>query len=104
VAPVPRFPGTADGGELQERLADEATRAFVGRRLEVTVQERLGDDEGGGTVARSYREAPDTDGEIELVASDGIAVDLPAGRTLTVEVVDAVGVDLVARVDGGRHG
>jgi ribosomal protein S12 methylthiotransferase len=81
--------------ELQERLADAAARRFVGRDLEVTVQEL----EDGLTVARSYREAPDTDGEIHLVDGRGAPVDLPIGRTLTARVVDAVGVDLVGRVD-----
>jgi ribosomal protein S12 methylthiotransferase len=84
---------------VQERLADESARAFVGRDLEVLVD---GQDDTTGellTVGRSYREAPDTDGEIELVAPDGSAVDLPAGRVVTARVVDAVGVDLIARVD-----
>jgi hypothetical protein len=49
------------------------------------------------TLARSYREAPDTDGEIELRRARAWA-GRPAGRrTLTVRVTDAVGVDLVAR-------
>jgi ribosomal protein S12 methylthiotransferase len=97
--------------ELQERLADEAARRFVGRQLEVTVQEVV-DAEGGWadaaepqlTIARSYREAPDTDGEIQLVGADGHPVDLPVGRTLSATVVDAVGVDLVARVDAASAG
>jgi ribosomal protein S12 methylthiotransferase len=93
--------------EVQERVADEAARAFVGRELQVTVEDHLEDGEGpASTVGRSYREAPDTDGEIELVTegSDGtlIPADLPRGRTVTAEVVDAVGVDLVARVRRSR--
>jgi ribosomal protein S12 methylthiotransferase len=103
--------------ELQERLADEAARRFVGRQLDVTVQEVIEDEDGQPpgappaaplTLARSYREAPDTDGEIQLVDGDGRAVDLPVGRTLTATVVDTVGVDLVARVEvataGGTRG
>jgi ribosomal protein S12 methylthiotransferase len=94
--------------ELQERLADDAARRFVGRQLDVTVQEVL--DEGGErlTVGRSYREAPDTDGDVQLVDVTGQPVDLPVGRTVTATVVDTVGVDLVARVDvataGGPRG
>jgi ribosomal protein S12 methylthiotransferase len=103
--------------ELQERLADEAARRFVGRQLDVTVQEVIEDEDGQPpsappaerlTLARSYREAPDTDGEIQLVDGDGCAVDLPVGRTLTATVVGTVGVDLVARVEvataGGARG
>jgi ribosomal protein S12 methylthiotransferase len=103
--------------ELQERLADEAARRFVGRELEVTVQEVV--DEGGRdegvagwvgpdgaavTVGRSYREAPDTDGEVQLVTPGGSPVDVPVGRTVTASVVDAVGVDLIARVETATAG
>jgi ribosomal protein S12 methylthiotransferase len=86
----------------QERIADAAARGFVGRDLAVTVQERV--VEGGitTTLARSYREAPDTDGEVMLVARDGTrgstAADVPVGRSLTARVLDTVGVDLVAEV------
>jgi ribosomal protein S12 methylthiotransferase len=92
--------------ELQERLADEAARRFVGRELDVLVEEHL--DAGELTVGRSFREAPDTDGEVQLVTADGVAADVPVGRMLTARVIDAVGVDLIAEVDaataGGRHG
>jgi ribosomal protein S12 methylthiotransferase len=84
--------------DLQERLADEAARAFVGRRLDVTVQEHLDEDGERSTVGRSYREAPDTDGEVQLVDPSGAPVEIPVGRTVTATVVDAVGVDLVAEV------
>ncbi len=87
----------ARDADLQERLADEAARAFVGRELEVTVQTI--DEEGGvpATIARSYREAPDTDGEIRLLDRAGRPIEVPVGRTLRAEVTEAVGVDLRAR-------
>ncbi|MEX2328794.1 MAG: 30S ribosomal protein S12 methylthiotransferase RimO [Nitriliruptoraceae bacterium] len=85
--------------EIQERVADDGARRFVGRDLEVIVQER-----GEATLARSYREAPDTDGEIELRTPGHGPADLPVGRTLTVRVADAVGVDLIAHVDAGSAG
>ncbi len=101
--------------ELQEQIADEAARRFIGRQLEVTVQEHLTEAGVTTTIARSYREAPDTDGEVQLivpsrsagtaaskpVAGDlgSIAADLPVGRTVTATVTDAVGVDLVATVE-----
>jgi ribosomal protein S12 methylthiotransferase len=90
--------------EVQERVADAAAREFVGRHLDVTVEDHLVTDDGGLelTAGRSYREAPDTDGEVQLVGPDGDPVDLPLGRTVTAEVVDAVGVDLVARVRRDR--
>lgn len=74
--------------DVQERVADEAAAAFVGRHLDVTVQELEGDH----AIARSYREAPDTDGEIRVEG-----VHAPIGARMTVEVEATVGVDLVAR-------
>ncbi|MBW3658980.1 MAG: 30S ribosomal protein S12 methylthiotransferase RimO, partial [Actinobacteria bacterium] len=87
--------------ELQERLADDATEAFLGRELDVLVDEIVSEDGTVvSTVGRSYREAPETDGEIELVTGDGSPADLPVARTVTARVVDRVGVDLVAEVTG----
>ena len=104
--PSDDFPDQVDGSlaherllrvsELQEQLADLAARRFVGRSLDVLVEEHL--DGGALTVGRSYREAPDTDGEVQVVTVDGAAAHLPVGRMVTAEVVDAVGVDLVAEV------
>jgi ribosomal protein S12 methylthiotransferase len=91
--------------ETQERLADLSAARFVGRHLEVLVDERLDDqDLGSLTLGRSYREAPDTDGEVQLIAAGGVAADLPVGRIVTARVVDAVGVDLVAEVDVATAG
>jgi ribosomal protein S12 methylthiotransferase len=90
--------------ELQERLADAAAGTFVGRDLEVTVEEV--ETEAGAvvlTAGRSYREAPETDGEVQLVSRSGSAADVPVGRTVTARVIDRVGVDLVAvPADHGR--
>jgi ribosomal protein S12 methylthiotransferase len=101
--------------ELQEQLADEAARRFIGRQLEVTVQEHLTEGSATTTIARSYREAPDTDGEVQLIVPSrsggsaapkqetadlgSVPADLPVGRTVTATVTDAVGVDLIATVD-----
>jgi ribosomal protein S12 methylthiotransferase len=90
--------------ELQEGLADAAARRFVGRRLDVTVEERLEGEPGAPpeTLGRSYREAPDSDGEVQLVTAGGAPADLPIGRTVTATVTGAVGVDLLAVPDGPR--
>ena len=74
--------------EVAESVAEDATLAFVGRTLRVLVE----DHEDGDSVGRSYRESPETDGEVRLPG-----VDIPVGRMVDVEVVDAVGLDLVAR-------
>jgi len=83
--------------QLQEQIADECSRAFVGRDLEVIVQEHV----DGATLARSYREAPDTDGDIVLRTDDGRDADLPVGRLVTATIVASEGVDLVAEVHAG---
>jgi tRNA A37 methylthiotransferase MiaB len=79
---------------LQESIADTAAAAFVGRTLDVLVEQRSEDV----TVARSYREAPDTDGEVRLVTADDRPADVPVGRRLPARVVASDGVDLVAMV------
>lgn len=89
--------------DLQERIATSRAEGFVGRYLEVIVQEHL----DGTVVARSYREAPDTDGEVTLVTPEGDAAQIPVGRAVTAQVVAADGVDLVAEVrlaDAARAG
>ena len=87
--------GAVDRSLMNERLAelrelqDEITAArrdeMIGRTVRVLV------DEPG--IARSVREAPEIDGVIH------VAADLPVGGFVDVEIVDALGPDLVA--DGG---
>jgi ribosomal protein S12 methylthiotransferase len=90
--------------ELQERVAADAAARFVGRHLEVLVEESVGAPTRDGievaalTAGRSYREAPDTDGEVQLVGPDGAPAELPVGRTVTARVTASLGVDLVAEV------
>ena len=74
--------------EVAEAVAEEATAAFVGRRLRVLVEAA----ENGDALGRSYREAPETDAEVRLPGCD-----IPVGRMVDAEVLDAVGLDLVAR-------
>ncbi len=92
--------------ELQERVADDAARAFVGRHLDVLVDGTDDDEvEGLRTVGRSYREAPDTDGDVTLLGPGGTAAEIPAGRMVRARVLESVGVDLRAQVvsSGGER-
>jgi ribosomal protein S12 methylthiotransferase len=85
--------GTVDSGLAAERLAelrelqDEITAArrdeMIGRHVRVLV------DEPG--VARSVREAPEIDGIVHVGHDEAV------GEFCTVEIVDALGPDLVAR-------
>jgi len=101
--PAATLPGQVDPDEARARrdrlvavaeaVAEDNAAAYVGRRLRVLVDAH---DEGDA-VGRSHREAPETDGEVRLPGCD-----VPVGRVLDVEIVDAVGVDLVARPVGDR--
>lgn len=77
---------------LQELIADEAAARFVGRTVEVLVEES---DPEFGVVGRSWREAPDTDGEVRLEDADGHSLDVPIGRLVPVRIAASEGVDLV---------
>ena len=77
--------------ELWEALAEENTAAFVGRELDVLIEEQDGPD----TVGRSYREAPETDGEVRIPDAE-----IPVGRMVPVRITGAEGVDLIAEVAG----
>ncbi|MFT5223567.1 MAG: ribosomal protein S12 methylthiotransferase, partial [Glaciecola sp.] len=82
--------------ELQEVIADEAAARFVGQTMQVLVDEVLvEDDVVVGTLGRSWREAPDTDGEVRLEDADGRPVEVPAGRTIPVLITASEGVDLI---------
>ncbi len=72
--------------EVLEAVAQERTDAFVGRRLEMMVESH----EDGIAIGRSYREAPETDGEIRVAG-----IEVPVGRFAPVLIVDTDGVDLI---------
>ena len=73
--------------EVYEAIAEDNTAAFVGRRLDVLIEEQDGPD----AVGRSYREAPETDGEVRIRSAE-----IPVGRLVPVRVTGTDGVDLVA--------
>ena len=68
--------------ELQDEITARRRDALIGRTIEVLV------DAPG--IGRSHREAPEIDGIVEVPA------DLPVGEFADVEIVDALGPDLVA--------
>jgi ribosomal protein S12 methylthiotransferase len=68
--------------ELQDGITARRRDELIGRRIEVLV------DTAG--VGRSHREAPEIDGIVH------VADELPAAGFATVDIVDALGPDLVA--------
>ena len=71
----------AEVRELQDAITAERRDALLGRTVEVLV------DRPG--VGRSHREAPEIDGVVSVPA------ELPAGRMVDVEIIEALGPDLV---------
>ncbi|MFV0260049.1 MAG: 30S ribosomal protein S12 methylthiotransferase RimO [Acidimicrobiales bacterium] len=76
--------------ELQDRITAERRDELIGQRISVLV------DAPG--VARSWREAPEIDGIVNVPA------DLAVGRIHAVEVTGALGPDLEARPAGSGRG
>lgn len=76
--------------ELSESVAQQRAERFVGQHLDVLVE---GEPDGAGQVVtgRSYREAPEVDGEIRVAGCEA-----PVGRTVRVRVVATDGIDLEA--------
>ena len=93
--------GAVDAGLMADRLAElrELQDAITAARrddLIGTVQRVLVDSTG---IARSHREAPEIDGVVH------VRHDRAVGEFIEVEIVDALGPDLVAagRLGGGRR-
>lgn len=81
-----------DVADVVNRASDQRAAARVGDRVTVIV-EGVDDDEAWG---RSHREAPESDGEVQLVTADGVRADVDVGDVVTATVVGSDGVDLVA--------
>lgn len=75
---------------MQDAITAARRDALIGSSIEVLV-----DEPGQG---RSYREAPEIDGVVNVPRT------LPTGTFATVEVIDALGPDLVAEVTGPAGG
>jgi len=73
--------------QVAEAVAAAAADGFVGRTLSVLIESATDSQ----AVGRSYREAPDTDGEMRVA---GCAT--PVGQMMAARVVATDGVDLIA--------
>lgn len=77
---------------IQERISLERQSRFEGRTLKVLVE--TVDPEGDLATGRSYREAPEVDGVIEIVHGGGLV----PGTFVSAVVKEALEHDLVAEV------
>ncbi len=76
--------------EIQKEISMENNKSFLGKKLKVLVE----GIEGDFYVARSYRDAPDVDGEILIPADEGKNA---LGKFHTIEVFDYNEYDLFGR-------
>ena len=72
----------------QELISLDVNRGFVGKRLQVLLEERV----EGVWKGRSYRDAPEVDGEVKIVNAAG--ADLAPGQFVEVEITRAEVHDL----------
>ncbi len=83
------------------RLAEELTAQRAEERLGETVEVLVESLEEGEAVGRGLHQAPETDGQVQLTSSAGLAI----GDIVAAKVVDTEGVDLVAEpLTGGPSG
>ena len=80
---------------LQSKISEEINRSLEGRELQVIVT-GLDEERSEVILARSYREAPDVDGQIyvETSGQDGLKV----GDSLKVRIAQGFSYDLVAEI------
>jgi ribosomal protein S12 methylthiotransferase len=81
---------------LQEEISLSRQSAFVGRELEVLVDAVNGD---GSAEGRSFREAPEVDGVIDLARSEIV---FRAGEKVRAVITEAFEHDLSARAVGAK--
>ncbi|MFC4584597.1 30S ribosomal protein S12 methylthiotransferase RimO [Sphaerisporangium corydalis] len=79
--------------ELAEELTTQRAEERIGTEIEVLVEEDLGD---GGYEGRAAHQGPEVDGSVTV---QGIG--LVPGQIVRATVVDAEGVDLIARIKAG---
>jgi ribosomal protein S12 methylthiotransferase len=75
--------------EIQKEISTEINRSFIGKKMTVLVES----SEGDYYVARSYRDAPEVDGEVLIPAKGN---KLKFGNFYLVEVYDSNEYDLYA--------
>jgi len=77
--------------EIQREISAENNEKLIGSELKILVESV----EGDFYVGRSYRDAPEVDGEVLITANDGKIV---PGNFYIAEVYDSDEYDLFARL------
>jgi ribosomal protein S12 methylthiotransferase len=81
--------------EIQKEISEEINSALIGRSLKVLI-DRI---EGDYYISRSYRDAPEVDGEVLISTNNNI---LKIGEFYDVEVTDSDEYDLYAELPANR--
>jgi ribosomal protein S12 methylthiotransferase len=79
--------------EVQEGISWKRQRRFIGRRLRVLV-EGTGGQSSGAALGRSFRDAPEVDGIVEIKNGKGIK----PGTFVEVEITESYEHDLEGKV------
>ncbi len=86
--------------ELQTVITGDHLQRYMGKELEVLVEEIIDAEEEGLAIGRAWFQAPEVDGSVVIRYDlDDLAVvsDLKPGTVVTVKVLASTGVDLDAR-------
>ena len=79
--------------ELQQSISANISKRIVGKTLEVIVDGYLPEDDV--YVCRSYRDAPDVDGQVFVSPGDVLSRDLVSGSFIKARVTGATEYDLL---------
>lgn len=79
---------------LQQKISLKTNREFIGRTLEVLVES----EETGGMIGRSYRDAPDIDGNVFVKMSPRERRNTPPGSFVNVKISGASEYDLSGKL------
>jgi len=78
--------------EIQREISAEKNRELIGKKLKVLVESK----EGDFYVGRSYRDAPEVDGEVLINSND---TEIISGNFYFTEVYDSNEHDLFGNVN-----
>ncbi len=77
--------------EIQKNISLDKNKNLINKKLKVLIERK----EGGFYIGRSYRDAPEVDGEI-LIPTDGL--DLTFGNFYTAKIYDCNEYDLFGKI------
>ena len=77
--------------EIQKEISAQKNIELIGKKLKVLVESR----EGDFYIGRSYRDAPEVDGEVLINAENSYII---PGNFYTVDIYDADEYDLFGKV------